>query len=171
MNQPIEEALDELSPGWRERRAKRKSLWNILNMLLACVFTLVVWYVLVQAVWRLHLLFHPEHVATENGLHRLFENVGGGERPSSNNPDHNTSFPGFLLLFAPGVPALIAGGLLSNCAMWCILPARRAFEIEAKGDVEMTFRGANSTLIRKSWILAAVCLVLAIIGAFALRQF
>ncbi len=154
---PAESVLDATRPGWRERRAKRKSLWNLVQ--------LVVWIPLLPATlmgffavaWRLHTMFYPEHTSRFNEL--------GGPGLSV-----RAFLSSFLLLIPLFVPAITSSLILSNLLMWLIPPARRAMDAEAAGDLEMTFRKATLGLVKYGGIASAVALVLTLIGALTLSN-
>ena len=152
-----EDALDRLRPGWRERRAKRKSPWNLLCVLLGFALALLAWYYLFQAAWWLHVERYPAHA----GLKREFWRAGISVRAFISS---------FLLLMPLAVPAIVGGLLSANLLVWLIPPARRAMEHEAAGDREMTFAGANAGLAKWGGIAAAVAIVLSVIGALTLAS-
>src|ERR1700690_1943995 len=126
----IEGVMDRTRPGWRQRRARRKSPWNLVGLLVAFPVMGLAWYGLWLSAWQLHLLFYPAHAAHV----REFWQAGISGRAFISS---------FLMLMPLFVPAITVGLLLSNCLMWLIPWARRAMEAEAAGDKEMTFRGAN----------------------------
>jgi hypothetical protein len=153
----IEGVMDAARPGWRERRARRKSPWNLVGMLVALPVMGLAWYGLWLFAWQLHLLFYPAHA----GHVREFWRAGISGRALISS---------FLMLMPLFVPAIAVGLLLSNCLMWLIPPARRAMEAEAAGDEEMTFRGANRGLVKVGAIASVVALLLALIGAATLSR-
>lgn len=158
MNPRITEAaLDKLRPGWRERRAKRKSPWNLACVLTGFGIAALAWYCLFQAAWRLHVHFFPAHV----GHVREFWGAGISGRAFVSS---------FLVLMPLGIPALVAGFLSANCIFWCIPPARRAMEREAAGDRELTFAGSNAGLIKWGGLAAVICLVLSFVGLVTLSS-
>jgi hypothetical protein len=151
----LEPVLDKLRPGWRERRARRKSPWNLLGVLVAFALMAVIGYFLFQAAWSAHVYFHPEHAAHQ----REFWGAGISFR---------AFVPSFLLAMPLAIPAVFGGLLCANLVLWLIPPARRAMDAEAAGDPEMTFAGANAGLIKWGGIASAVCLLLSIIGILTL---
>jgi hypothetical protein len=153
----VEGALDTLRPGWRERRAKRKSAWNLLGALLIILGLGVFWYGLWLGAWRVHAIFYPAHAAH---LKQFWQSgLSGGAFISS-----------FLLVIPLFVPAIVLACLASNLLMWLIPPARRAMNAEAAGDYEMTFRGANWGLMKWGGIASGIALTAAVIGAATLTS-
>ena len=153
----VEGALDAIRPGWRERRAKRKSPWNLVGVIVAAVIMGPAGYGLWFCAWNLHLLFYPAH-----GTHiQEFWKAGISGRAFISS---------FLLAMPLFVPTIVIGLLVSNCLMWLIPPARRAMNAEAAGDEEMTFRGANLGLLKWGGIASGVALLLVLIGAATLKS-
>lgn len=158
MNPRITEvALDKLRPGWRERRAKKKSPWNLLCVLVGFGLAMLAWYYLFQAAWWLHVECYPEHAA----LKKEFWRQGISARAFMSS---------FLMLMPLGVPALVTGFLSGNLIIWLIPAARRAMEREAAGNREMTFAGSNAGLVKWGGIASAVCVTLCIIGVVTLKS-
>ncbi|HUJ44241.1 MAG TPA: hypothetical protein VLW52_11595 [Opitutaceae bacterium] len=158
MNPRITEAaLDKLRPGWRERRAKRKSPWNLLCGLLGFGLAMLAWYYLFQAAWWLHLQRYPAQAA----LQKEFWRAGLSARAFLSS---------FLLLMPLAVPAFVGGFLSANLIVWLIPPARRSMEREAAGDHEMTFAGSNAGLIKWGGIASVAAVILAAIGALTLAS-
>jgi len=149
--------MDRWRPGWRERAAKRKSLWNFIGLVLGLAMAAVCWYYLFRGAWHLHVQFYPAHA--------------GHFREFWGNGISGTAFvSSFLMMMPLFVPALIGGALVSNVVLWCLPPARRAMEREAAGDREMTFAGANAGLLRWGGLVSAICLLLSFIGLSTLTS-
>jgi hypothetical protein len=153
----VEDALDTLRPGWRERSAKRKSAWNLMGALLILLGLGFFWYGLWLGAWNVHVFFYPAHAAH---LKQFWQSGLSGRAFVS----------GFLLAMPLIVPAIVFACLASNCLMWLIPPARRAMNAEAAGNYEMTFRGANRGLIKWGGIASGVALILVLIGAATLTN-
>lgn len=153
----IEAALDQTRPGWRERRDRRKSPWNLVGVMLAFAIAGIAWYALFKAAWRLHVLVHPAHAD------QLKNFWGKGISIAA-------FIPSFLMLMPLALPAFTSGLILSSCILWCIPPARRAMNSEAAGDPEMTFVGANRDLLKWGGLASAVCITMSAIGAVALQS-
>jgi hypothetical protein len=153
----VEGALDTLRPGWRERRAKRKSPWDFVGLVVAVLVMGPVGYGLWLCAWKLHLVFYPEHASHVREFWRA--GISGRAFISS-----------FLLAMPLFMPAMVTGFLVSNFLMWLIPPARRAMNAEAAGAYEMTFRGANWGLIKWGGIASGVAFLLVLIGAVTLTS-
>lgn len=151
----VEVLLDKTRPGWRERHARRKSLWHLPTTILMFGLLGALWFLLFKAIWQVHLLWHPEHAG------HLDEFWPKGIRP-------RPFLASALLVLPLFLPALGISLILSNLLFWFIGPARRAFEREAGGDPEMTFRGANRKLFIALLILLPVGIGLSLIGAWLL---
>jgi hypothetical protein len=151
----IDDTLDTLRPGWRERRAKRKSPWNLLCVFLGFGIAVILMNYFCRAALWLHILIYPAHAALSTGFFAFL---------------NKSSSPSLLLIALPlFVPALVCGGLIGNVITWFIPPARRAMEVEAAGDKEMTFLGSNAGLLKFGGIASAVCVILSLIGILTLR--
>jgi hypothetical protein len=153
----VEGALDAIRPGWRQRRAKRKSAWNLVGALIIIMALAPVCYGLWLCAWRVHLLFYPAHAAQ---LREFWKSgLSAGAFISS-----------FLLTLPLFVPAIVIACLTSNALMWLVPPARRTLNAEAAGDKEMTFRRANLGLLKWGGIASGIALLLALIGAATLSS-
>ena len=152
----VEAALDRLRPGWRARRARRKSPWNLLGVVVAFASMAVIGYYLFQAAWSVHVYFHPAHA----GHQREFWGAGLSFRVFASS---------FLLAMPLALPAVFGGFLSANLVLWLIPPARRALDAEAAGDPEMTFARANAGLIKWGGIASAIGLALSLIGILTLN--
>src|SRR4029077_742715 len=104
-----------------------------------------------------HVHFYPMHAG------RLSEFWPGGLSTRA-------FISSFLMAMPLFFPAVVIAGLLSNIVMWLIPPARRVMEREAAGDPEMTFRGANTKLIKWGGVGSALCFVLSFIGLVTLHS-
>lgn len=131
----VEIVLDKTRPGWRQRQARRKSLWHLPLVIVMFGLLCGFWFILFRAMWQVHLVWYPEHAG------HLQEFWSKGIRPGPLVASALLALPLFL-------PALGFSLILTNLLFWFIGPARRAFEREASGDPEMTFRGANSKLLK-----------------------
>jgi hypothetical protein len=107
--------------------------------------------------WQVHVLFYPEHAVHLREFWR--PGISGGAFISS-----------FLLAMPLFLPAIVTGLLISNLLMWLIPPARRAMNAEARGDYEMTFRGANLGLLKWGGIGSGIAFLLMLIGAATLSR-
>ena len=158
MNSRItESALDAVRPGWRERREKRKSPWNLLCVFLGFAIIPIVWYYLFQVAWFFHTIIYPEHISIKKDF------WAAGISPKA-------FISSFLILMPLGIVALFPGFLSANLIIWLIPPARRKMETEAAGDEKMIFRGANAELIKWGFIASTICLALSAIGLLTLKS-
>ena len=154
----IEAVLDTLRPGWRQRAARRRSLWHIPELLLMFVFLGLFWFALFRLMWLVHLLVYPEHAGQ---LHEFWRK-GIGLR---------SFLSSFLLLMPLALPATGLSLIFTNLVLWCIPPARGVFEKEAEGIEEMTFRRATKELLRLTmrWLIP-IGLGISLLGALTLAQ-
>ena len=150
-------AADRLAPGWRKRQAKRKSLWNLLCVILGFVLKVLFWFGLFQAMWWLHVRFYPEHSTLRGAFWQDGISFGA-------------FVPSFLMAMPLMFPAMVLGLISANCLVWCIRSARRVMDAEAAGDKEMTFAGANAKLAKWGGIISVGCFVVSLIGAAALKN-
>lgn len=147
--------MDSARPGWRERAAKRKSPWNLLQLFLSITLTGTVGAAIFFALWGFHILIYPEHslfISTEKDV-PLFSIISG------------------TLMFLP-IPfmAIPVAGLLTNAITHRIPAARKALDAEAEGDPEATFEGANAGLTKFARYAFTIGITLAIIGAATLKN-
>jgi hypothetical protein len=157
IEQPLFQFLmDRLSPGWRERAAKRKTAWNLFKVLIWIPLLAGSWVLLTILMWQVFLLIHPEYSGP-------LSNVIPNER------DGYPVAPRVALLLPLMIPAIGISFILTNLVLWCIPPARRAFERESGGDPAMTFRGANRSLGRATlYYLAPIGCGLSLLSAIVL---
>lgn len=158
----LRDVTNELrTPGYlkrtQERAQRRRSPWNLL---LIPFFTLGGGgsaYLLFQAMWRIHLLFYPEHAG------RVTEFWRSG-----------LSFRSFVSSFLLLMPLLFAsvpiGLILANALAWCVSPARRAFEREAEGVKWASFRQSMHGLWLMARLVVPACFLLSFIGAATLKN-
>ncbi len=152
---PIESAMDALRPGWRERRAKRKSPWNFVCAMLGLSATYYYMKAFGEAAVWLNLRIHPQNAVLAGNFYAYLD---------------RTSSPSAMLMGLPlFVPALICGLITGNIIAWLIPPARRAMNNEAAGDREISFSGANAGLIKFGGFTSAICFILSAIGIFIFR--
>jgi len=145
--------MDALRPGWRERKARRKSPWHLAKVLVMFALLFGLWFALFKIMWQVHLYLHPGQTDVGEFLPRGV---------------HGISLAASLLLRLPlSLPALGFALIGTNLLFRLIAPARRAFEREAEGDPEMTFRDATGKLAR----ITLLCLLpigfgLSLLGAW-----
>jgi H+/Cl- antiporter ClcA len=136
----VEVLMDKTCPGWRERQARRKSLWHLPTTIVMFALLGGLWFVLFRAMWQVHLVWHPEHA----GHLQEFWSEGIRLQP----------FVASALLALPlFLPAVGVSLILTNLLFWFIRLARRVFEREADGDPEMKFRGATGKLLKVTLLI------------------
>lgn len=141
----------------QQRAQRRRSPWNLLLIPFGIGGIFGSAYLLFQVMWRIHAAFYPDH----SGRFREFWREG-------------ISLPSFVSSFLLLIPLLVAGLLIglmfANCVGWCIVPARRVFDLEADGVKWAPFRESMHAL----WVIARVvvpfCLFLSFIGAATLKS-
>ena len=145
--------MDAVRPGWRERKARRKSLWHLPKIVLMFALLLGLWFVLFKLMWQVHLFLHPSRSETAELVPRGV---------------HGIPLVASLLERLPlSLPALGLSLVATNLLFWLIPRARRVFEREAEGDPEMTFRGATGKLLRITLLfLLPIGLGLSLLGAW-----
>jgi hypothetical protein len=141
----------------RNRAQRRKSPWNLLLIPLAAAGIGLSYYAQFRMLWHVHVLIYPEHA----GHFSEFWQEGIG-------------FAAFVSSFLIAVPALfsslVIGMMLANLAAWCVGPARRVFEREAKGVKWASFSESMATLwLVAKWVIP-ICLFLGFLGAATLRS-
>ena len=114
-------------------------------------------YVLFQIMWWIHITLYPGHAGRFNEFWQ--EGVSFQSFVSS-----------FLMLIPLLFAALLIGLMFANCVAWCVVPARRAFDREAKGLKWASFRESMGGLWVIARILVPGCLLLSFIGAATLRS-
>jgi hypothetical protein len=137
----------------RERAKRRKSPWNLLLLPLVIIGVFGVSIGLFTLLWHLNVWVYPQHVG------KLREIMGSSDHTAS-------QFLMTLPSFFAGIPL---GMLFANCVAWCIPPASRTFEHEAKGIACASFRKSMSGLGKVVMYVVLVWAALGIVGALTLR--
>ena len=135
----------------QQRAARRKSPWNLLDLLFGLACMAAAWWAFVHGVWAVRNLVMPQHaVAFSTVLHA-----------------RTTGLTPIILFVAPFFAAIPVGLFLSNCIVWCIPPYRRASQREAEGVWHASFLDAQKDLS-----LLALCIGLpALIASFVAALF
>jgi hypothetical protein len=137
----------------RERARRRKSPWNLILIPLVVLGIFSVSIGQFSLLWHLNTWVYPEHIGRLKNIMRSNE--------------HQVSQ---MLLTLPCLfSAIPLGMLLANCMAWCIPPARRTFEREARGIAHASFRASMSDLGKFALFIVPICLALGVIGALTLR--
>ncbi len=117
----------------RERAKRRKSPWNLILIPLVIFGIMIFFAGQFILLWQVHVWAFPEHAGK-------FRDFWG----------KNISVSAFVSSFLMGIFPLFAslplGMLLANCIAWCLPPARRAFEQEAKDIPRASFYEAMRDL-------------------------
>jgi len=151
--------MDKYRKGWRERKTRRKSLWHLPKVLLSFVFIGIIWHYLFLGMWRIHLIFYPEHT---NSLIKFW----------SSGISFKAFISSFLLVIPLFLPSIGLGFILINLIFWLLPKVRKTFEKEANKDPEMTFAGATSQLIKVFFkYLLPIGFGLSLLGALTLSSF
>jgi len=88
----------------QERAARRKSLWNLLDLPVGLACIGLVWWVFIQAMWAARNLFIPQHAIA-------FVDVFHSQR---------TGLAPIVFFVTPLFAAIPVGMLVSNCMLCCI---------------------------------------------------
>src|SRR6266446_596962 len=113
----------------QQRASRRKSLWNLLD-LLGLVLIVIVWWGLLHAVWVARNLVIPQHAIP-------FSTVFRRDR---------TGLAVIVAVISPFFAAIPTGMLISNFILWWIPPYRRACAREAKGVWHASFEDSQRDL-------------------------
>jgi len=127
----VEKVADHLTPGWRKRRAIRKSNWHALKLIL---MPIIVGYVC--------LLYQPIAI-----LYDFISPAHSGVGPFNYKGSGIIVFLQVWIGFSLFIPSTMLGLLTMNAICWIIPPARRAFNKEAEQDPSLTFENANKSLL------------------------
>ncbi len=128
----------------QQRAARRKSPWNLLDLLFGIACMGVAWWAFVHGVWAVRNVVLPQHaVSFPTALH-----------------SRATGLAPIVFFVAPLVAAIPVGLFLSNCIVWCIPPYRRASQREAQGVWHASFVDAQKDLS-----LLALCIGLPVLIA------
>jgi hypothetical protein len=128
----------------QQRAARRKSPWNLLDLLFGLPCMGAAWWAFVHGIWAVRNLVMPQHaVSFSTVLHA-----------------RATGLVPIIFFVAPLFAAIPVGLFLSNCIVWCIPPYRRASQREAEGVWHASFADAQKDLS-----LLAVCIGLPVLVA------
>jgi len=151
---PVKEVT---KPGYygraRQRAQRRKSPWNILLLPLVGGGVWLCASILWVVMWRVHVAIYPDHAGV------TFKELVGGR----------TTFGFFLFFFPLLFASMPLGYMLANCIAWCIGPARKAFDSEARGFPGTSFRASQRGLWMIGKYVIPLCLLLSLIGALTMR--
>jgi hypothetical protein len=137
----------------QQRAARRKSPWNLLDLLfgLACIGT--AWWALVHGVWAVRNLVMPQHAVSFSIVFH----------------SHTSGLAPIIFFVAPLFAAIAVGLLFSNCIVWSIPPYRRATEPEAKGVWHASFRDAQKDLSLLALCIGAPAILASFVAALVMQ--
>lgn len=129
----------------RARAERRKSVWNLLLIPSFLLPWLLVWWVSVVHLGKLHRQLHPgrEFVLLPEGM------------------------SGILMAIGPLLAWLAPAMIVANTLVSAIRPARRALDRDAASVPQADRSSANRALLKLSLLLTPAALLLGLIGAFA----
>ncbi|UCG55677.1 MAG: hypothetical protein JSU70_12500 [Phycisphaerales bacterium] len=134
--------IEEYARRAQERAKRRKSRWNLLLIPLSVVGIAATWAAMVIGLLRIQHSLVPQ-----GAILASHTRIGG------------------IFLFVPALfPAMAIGMMLANLAAWCIIPARRVFQKEARGVKGTSFKEAMKHLSIASAILVLIAAPLSIFG-------
>jgi hypothetical protein len=128
----------------QQRAARRKSPWNLLDLLFGLPCIGIAWWAFLHSVWAVHNWLVPQHAVS---FSMIFHSHATGLAPT-------------VFFVAPLFAAIPVGLFLSNCIVWRIPPYRRASEREAQGVWHASFADAQ-----KDVSLLALCVGLPVLIA------
>ncbi len=128
----------------QQRAARRKSPWNLLDLLFGLACMGAAWWAFLHGVWAVRNLVMPQHAVS---FSTVVHARSAGLAP-------------IIFFVAPLFAAIPVGLFLSNCIVWCIPPYRRASQREAQGVWHASFPDAQKDLS-----LLALCMGLPVVIA------
>lgn len=129
----VGERIDEYASGAFQRAKRRKSSWNIALFVLKwpCIFFWCIFFVKL-VLWIPHQGALTFQEAAKHDVPMIFIVI-----------------PMFFL-------SIPLGMLMVNFLMFCVPPARKAFEAEAAGNKKLSFVGSQKFLIKMTLIMVVV---------------
>jgi len=137
----------------QQRATRRKSPWNLLDLLAGLSCMGLVWWAFVHAVWLARNLLIPQHSVP-------FATVFHSQR---------TSLALIVFFVAPFFAAISVGFLLSNYIVWCIPAYRRAIEPEAKNVWHASFSDAQKDLSLLALCIGCPSILASFVAALVIR--
>jgi len=135
--------VDDYLQKAQKRAARRKSRWNLLLIPLSVAGIAAMWVVLVMGLLQVQRSLIPADAILSS-----YTRVGS------------------IFIFVPALfPAMAIGMMLANLVAWFVLPARRAFQKEAKGVKGASFKKAMKHLGIAAGILLLATAPLGLLGA------
>lgn len=124
-----------------QRRAARRSPWNLLLFLFAIIAVAGTWIGMVELLLALRVQFRPPDAFLFDG----------------------TRWGNIVTHVLPGFPAIAAGLLCGNVLVWLIPPARRALTIESSHGTN--FKSSNRALAKGLVLVLAITAPVAMLSA------
>jgi hypothetical protein len=137
----------------QQRAARRKSPWNLLDLLFGLACMGAAWWAFVQSVWAVRNLVIPQHAVS-------FSTV---------SHSHSSGIAPIIFFVAPLFAAIPVGLFLSNCIVWCIPGYRRASEREAEGVWHASFAEAQKDLSLLALCMGLPVLIASFVAALSLH--
>lgn len=152
----VRNAIGELRSGnfianARQRSSRRQSAWNLL-LLFAFPMWLSFWCAGVELAWLLHVAVFEVDPSSVN--HFWMRGIGS-----------RMTFPTFLVIFPPMLPALSGAMVVVNFLVNLIPAARNAMAREDQQFPGTEYAAGQPALIRITAILVAAAAVFCVIGA------
>jgi hypothetical protein len=136
--------IDKYFSDARERAGRGRSPWNLLLIPLNIVGLMVVWFLIYQWESYIQSSLIPKDTIFSGRI-----NLGE------------------IIMFIPqGLPALSLGMMLANFIVWCIPPARRVLDQEAKVVKGTSFKESMRFLFKATIVLMLIVAPLSLAGAF-----
>jgi hypothetical protein len=136
----------------QQRASRRKSPWNLLD-LLGFVWIGAVWWLFVRGLWAARNFVIPQHAVS---LSTVFRSQRGG-------------VAAIIVAVAPFIAAVPIGMLLSNFLLWYIPAYRRACEREAQGVWHASYADCQKDLSAFALYAGCPLLLLAFVAALLWR--
>jgi hypothetical protein len=137
----------------QRRAARRKSAWNLLDLLFGLPCMGAAWWAFVHGVWAIRNLVMPQHAVS------FFTVLHAGP----------AGFAPITFFVAPLFAAIPVGLFLSNCIVWCIPPYRRASQREAEGVWHASFADGQKDLSLLALCIGLPVLIASFIAALFLH--
>ena len=136
----------------QQRASRRKSPWNLLD-LLGFAWMGIVWWGLVHGIWALRNLVMPQHAIP---FSTVFHSQHTGLSP-------------IVLFISPLFACIPIGMLISNSILWYIPPYRRACTREAQGVWHASFSDAQRDISLAILCISCPTVVASFIAALVIR--
>jgi hypothetical protein len=138
----------------QQRAARRKSAWNLLDLLVGFPCVALVGWTVLHLVWATRNALLPQHAAA---LSAMFQS-------------QRYQVAHVVLLISVLFTSIPIGMLISNVIVWSVPPYRRATEPEAKGIWHASFADAQKDLSLVALVLGLPLLAVSFIAAIVMRD-